>query len=273
MAAAKRRSMSDLLREQKAIEDADAASPDASAALAVAEPTVSALTRSPSAPTVFSASAVPDPHSPAGAGQLTDVEADDLRRCELALDNLRLAFAAAGKALATIRDARLYRQTHDTFESYAEQRWHISRTQAYRLIDAWPLAARLSPIGDTLTESQVRELLPLAGRHGQEAAVTVYQTVAETDGVRITAAVLRAVAGLLANGDFDPDEATSKIRAYLAADHEVPSNAPDPAQAVISVSGRLVRRLHQLASADPDAVRQALGSLREALDEIERELS
>lgn len=80
-----------------------------------------------------------------------------------------------------IRDARLYRDTHATFEDYVEQRWDISRSPAYRLIDAWPLAERLSPIGDKLNERQVRELLPLASRPGHDAAVTVYRTVAETE--------------------------------------------------------------------------------------------
>lgn len=35
----------------------------------------------------------------------------------------------------------------------------MSRSPAYRLIDAWPLAERLSPMGDKLNERQVRELL------------------------------------------------------------------------------------------------------------------
>jgi hypothetical protein len=72
----------------------------------------------------------------------------------------------AGKALQVIRDApRLCRGTHATFEDYIEQRWDMSRSPAYRLIDAWPLAERLSPMGDKLNERQVRELLPLASRH------------------------------------------------------------------------------------------------------------
>jgi len=79
--------------------------------------------------------------------------------------------------------------------------------RAYRLIEAWPLAERLSPIGGTLNESQIRELLPLAGRHGQDAAVTVYRTVTETDGVQVTAALLRQVVGVLPADHFDPADA------------------------------------------------------------------
>ncbi|MGV9779480.1 hypothetical protein, partial [Streptosporangium sp. NPDC003464] len=84
--------------------------------------------------------------------------------------------ARPGKALQVIRDGRLYRATHPTFEEYTIDRWEMSRTQADRLIRAWPLAERLAPIGvKIINESQVRELIPLANRHGEEAATTVYQ--------------------------------------------------------------------------------------------------
>ena len=70
-------------------------------------------------------------------------------------------------------------------------------------------------MGDKLNERQVRELLPLAGRHGHDAAVTVYRTVAETDGIQVTAALLHGTVSILPPGRFDPAEATEQIRAYL----------------------------------------------------------
>lgn len=266
---AKRRSMSDLLREQKAIEDAS----NEAAAASPSDVPAPRAARSDDVPAVFSAAAVPDPHSPTGAGHLTSGEKADLRACEFALDNLRLAFAAAGKALATIRDARLYRDSYDTFETYVEQRWHMSRAQAYRLIDAWPLAARLSPIGENLTESQVRELLPLAGQHGEEAAVVVYRTVAETDGVRLTAAVLHDVVGALGAAGVEPETAADWIRAYLAGEHERPQPpSVNPVQEITSVSDRFVAKLSRFAESDPQAVRAAVSRIRAALDEVERGL-
>ena len=151
MPAARRRSMAEFLQQQRELEEPAASGADALRPLPAA------------APVVISASSVPDPHSPAGDGRLSPAEQADLATCEAALDNLRLAFAAAGKALQVIRDARLYRSTHDTFEAYVEQRWGMGKPQAYRLVEAWPLAERLSPIGERLTESHVRELLPFAG--------------------------------------------------------------------------------------------------------------
>ncbi|WP_067801398.1 hypothetical protein [Actinomadura formosensis] len=110
-------------------------------------------------------------------GDLDDQDRADLAACEAALDNLRMAFWAAGKALQVIRDRRLYRADYGSFEAYCTDRWEIGRRQADRLIAAWPIAEQLRPIGlASLNEGQVRELLPIADRHGPQAAVTVYRT-------------------------------------------------------------------------------------------------
>ncbi|GAB3127432.1 hypothetical protein GCM10027160_52070 [Streptomyces calidiresistens] len=132
---------------------------------------------------------VPDPYDPRNEGQLDDTERDDLAACESAVGSLQVAFASAGKALATINRARLYRETHSSFDAYVEERWGMKRSQAYRLIEAWPVAAALSPIGDT-PESHVRELVPVAKTHGLEAATAVYADLRGRGG-RITAAIVR----------------------------------------------------------------------------------
>jgi hypothetical protein len=279
MMPAKRRGMADFIAQQRElIEDPLAGDPRPGlAAVPEPEPSQAAV----ALPATITAAAIPEPHSPTGHGHLSPAEESDLATCEAAVDNLRLAFAAAGKALQVIRDARLYRATHDTFEDYADQRWDMSRAQAYRLIEAWPLAARLSPLGDKLNERQVRELLPLAETHGQDAAATVYQAVAETDGIRVSGAILKDVVGILPADYFDPAEAVTQIRAYLAGEKEPRPLPPgDPVQAFTAESDRLVKDLHRFAasaairaarSADPEAVRQAVAGIRAALDEIERE--
>jgi hypothetical protein len=134
MTAGRRRSMQEFLEQQRSTEagdDTDTRSPGRATGLAVISP-----------------GSLPDPYTADDdGGQLSDREQADLGACEAALDNLRVAFWAAGKALQVIRDARLYRGTHATFEDYVEQQWDMSRPQAYRLVDAWPLAERLSPMG------------------------------------------------------------------------------------------------------------------------------
>ncbi|MGP4030203.1 hypothetical protein [Actinomadura sp. 3N407] len=211
---------------------------------------------------------------------LVDTERLDLAACETAINGLRLAFWAAGKALQTIRDARLYRATHDTFEDYVETRWQMGRSYAYRLIQAWPLAEALSPIGDTtLNEAQIRALLPFASQHGQDAAVTVYSTVAEVDGA-LTATVLADVVQQLRNR-FDPATAAEEIRAYLAGenqDQDDDVDPSDPAAVWTAEADRLratVRRavtrpaFRAAARARPEEARAVVAELRALLDEVE----
>ncbi len=54
------------------------------------------------------------------------------------------AFHEAGKALLELRDRRLYRSTHKTFEEYCKDRFGYSRRQPYYLIDAAAVVDNLS---------------------------------------------------------------------------------------------------------------------------------
>lgn len=188
---------------------------------------------------------------------LLDDERRDLAACELAVDHLRVAFWAAGKALQVIRDGRLYRETHDTFEAYVGQRWDMSRAQAYRLIEAWPVAEQLSvsPIGDTLTESQVRALLPVARRHGPDVAAEVYREVAGTEGLRVTAALLADAARAIpdSGGQLAASQAAEAVRVFLAGqrdggqdDEKAGAETPEGAAAVV----RLQQAVAALRKAD-----------------------
>jgi hypothetical protein len=269
MTAGRRRSMEEFLQQQRAMEAGDddtGAGPPAPAA----------------GPAVISPGSLPEPYAAAADGQLSDREQADLATCEVALDNLRVAFWAAGKALQVIRDARLYRGTHATFEDYVEQRWDMSRSQAYRLVDAWPLAERLSPMGDKLNERQIRELLPLASRYGQDAAVTVYRTVAETDGIQVTAALLHGTVSILPADHFDPAEAIGQIRAYLTGNPGNQLRTANPVETFATEAAKLLRVLHRVSArgvlqaaldADPDVVRKMIADMRTLLDAIEHDVS
>lgn len=83
---------------------------------------------------------------------------------ERIIDTERRCFYKFGKAFKEIRDNRLYRELlFNTFEAYLKKRWDMSRSQAYRLIDASRVIENLSPVGDMLpeNESQVRPLVQL----------------------------------------------------------------------------------------------------------------
>jgi hypothetical protein len=193
-----------------------------------------------------------------------------------------MAFWAAGKALQAIRDGRLYRETHPTFEAYVEQEWQMTRQQAYRLIAVWPLAERLSPMGDKLNERQVRELLPVVSGHGQDAAVTVYRTAVEAGTRKVTAELLHEVVAILPGDRFDPAEAAERIRAYLAGEPGAPPPPPPPPQpgpekVFAAGTSRVERGMRDVvdsaeaaASADPARVRKFVADVRAMLEKIEQ---
>lgn len=167
--------------------------------------------------------AVPAPYEARGDGTLDDSERTDLKTCEQAVTHFQRALAVAGKALATIHAARLYRETHPTFEAYVEDRWGMKRAHAYRMVDGWPLAAALSPIGDT-NEAQVRELVPVAKLHGLETATAVYSELKEHGG-RVTAARIRDTVRALPKSLGSPEEARAAVRLAAAGQTGEPTSA------------------------------------------------
>ncbi len=62
-------------------------------------------------------------------------EEERIERDELE-NTVQQAFVIAGDALKRLRDRKLYRETHKTFESYVKERFDFSRSAAYYLIDA-----------------------------------------------------------------------------------------------------------------------------------------
>lgn len=79
-----------------------------------------------------------------GSGRLAGTDRADLARLEATINHGLQTFVEVGAALAEIRDRRLYREEHGTFEVYCEARWKMSRRQAYRLIDAADVVENVS---------------------------------------------------------------------------------------------------------------------------------
>jgi VRR-NUC domain len=79
-------------------------------------------------------------------------ERERLGELEAVIERGVQTFVEVGEALMEIRDSRLYKQTHSSFESYLRQRWNISRPRGYQLIDA----AKLSTTVDTPVENERR---------------------------------------------------------------------------------------------------------------------
>lgn len=231
---------------------------------------------SSSAPAILTAGDIPDPEALEGAsaeGDLSDREREVLAICEAAIDNLRLAFWAAGRAIATIHRNELWRGKYGSFEEYLSDRHGIALAQGYRLMNAYPLAEHLSKVAEKLNEAQVRELLPFSDRYGLAAAETVYRTVAETGNGKITASLLKGAAGAAdpGGGVFDADTAVERIRAYLAGELNPAVPTGQPAVQQFDKEVRRFRKLLRKVEA-PAAERQRIAEqLRALADELTAE--
>ena len=111
---------------------------------------------------------------PAPAGELaslTSSERRELASLEATVEQGRAAFVAVGNALTAIRDRRLYRETHSTWEAYLRERWDIGRTSSYGLMVAAAVVADVSAIADIVpqSESVARPLAPLTTEQRREA--------------------------------------------------------------------------------------------------------
>lgn len=123
---------------------------------------------------------------------LTPMEKRHLGALERRIDAGLQTFREVGAALLEIRDARLYRESHSSFEAYCAERWAMNRTRAYQLIDSARVVAALGDPSDLRNEAQARELAPL-NEDDAKAVWAKVGTVAEESGQPITASLIRAV--------------------------------------------------------------------------------
>lgn len=84
-----------------------------------------------------------------------------LAELEAVVERGLLSFAEAGRALAQIKDRRLYRPDFATFSQYLEARWHLTKDYAEKLIAAAIICGELEAQGlpAPTRESHARELV------------------------------------------------------------------------------------------------------------------
>ncbi|UQN04836.1 hypothetical protein [Deinococcus sp. QL22] len=93
-----------------------------------------------------------------GVTPLAPEEQETLMRLEAVVRQGWAGFISVGKALLSIRDARLYRAEYKTFGDYSEQVWSWSRQRAQQLMDAAETSHTLTTIGlRSENERQARE--------------------------------------------------------------------------------------------------------------------
>lgn len=99
---------------------------------------------------------------------LTTTESQTLSDCERIINRGLIGFKEVGNALLKIRDGKLYRQEHETFEAYCDSRWSMTRRRAYQIMESSEAVQSLPPGLCTIVhkEGPARELakVPAAQR-------------------------------------------------------------------------------------------------------------
>lgn len=107
-------------------------------------------------------------------------------------------FVEVGAALAAIRDGRLYRDTHGTFEDYCQERWSLTRRHVNRLVAASEVVREMGPTGPIPPPTSERHARELAHVDEDDRQDVWLETNRRTNN-RPTAAVVREVAREIAD--------------------------------------------------------------------------
>lgn len=110
------------------------------------------------------------PDKPEETAEIMDSsEAKRLIELERVIERGQQTFIEVGNALAEIRDSRIYRNSHKTFEDYCRERWGWSRIQVHRTIEAAKIDGVLPMGNKPNSERQARPLAKLPPEQQPEA--------------------------------------------------------------------------------------------------------
>jgi hypothetical protein len=158
---------------------------------------------------------------------LTAPEVQRLTDNETRIERGLQTFYEVGSALLDIRDARLYRATHPTFEAYCRERWGMSKSRVYQMMEAASVVddIKTSTIVDVLptNEAQTRAMASVPQEHRPEVWK---QSVETAPNGKVTAAHVSSVAAQYTDADEMDDEPLTPHEQQIAASYQSPPPAP-----------------------------------------------
>ncbi|PXA05730.1 hypothetical protein DDZ13_02345 [Coraliomargarita sinensis] len=184
---------------------------------------------------------------------LSPDEKSRLKACLECIDRGLEAFVQMGEALATIRDEKLYRSTHKTFEAFVAEVVLITRARAYQLIANSEVYTEMSKILDIsktnlpmpTRESHIAELARIKDPHKRMAVWKDVVKKCDAGRRAVTAPVLQeAVASHLPK-----KKASAKLEKL----------------SLKQISKQVQQAIQQLCAGDTDEARAVLEALAEKL--------
>lgn len=119
---------------------------------------------------------------------LTFQEENDLAEYEATIAQHIEGALLCADALAAIRDRKLYRKTHKTFENYCQARWQFSARRARQIL----LAHETAQIAGAEPGTPESHLRPLVGLPPEQIKAVWTEATKTAPGGRITAAHVKA---------------------------------------------------------------------------------
>ena len=180
---------------------------------------------------------LPEPiETPDATGDLSDEEEQILALCMRGVQQFEDAWWVMGKAMANISNRRLYRKTHATFESFAQDVFKKSRPIAYEEMTAYAIGELLSARADKAFEGKSNGLSahadtpsigkkaagalnPITKDYGPETSVAVHETIKDATGKTVTVKALTGVVQQLPRKEekeLTRDELTALAREIAA---------------------------------------------------------
>ncbi len=137
--------------------------------------------------------------APKPAAALNEKENNQFEACEDILRRGLGTFFEVGSALLTIRQERLYRVSHSTFESYCHERWGIGRSYAWRVIGAAERLKLLPENEDIPRPSNEFQIRPFLKLEPEQFPKAWQQALRKAKDGKVTQGIVREVLA-----DIDP---------------------------------------------------------------------
>jgi hypothetical protein len=135
---------------------------------------------------------------------ITPSESVRLIELERVIEKGKTTFVEVGNALAEIRDSRIYRSSHGTFEDYCKERWDFRRDYVNKLIAASAVVSNLDTVvSKPDSERQARPLAKLPAEQ-QPAAWEKAQEIAKDEGKPVAARHVEAAVADLKDEEISP---------------------------------------------------------------------
>lgn len=177
--------------------------------------------------------------APRDDGRLSPAESERLGELEQVVRTGVRTFVQVGSALMEIRDGRLHRGTHATFEEYCFGAWGLSQSRVYQLIDAAKIVDEIADKTSTIVELPANEaqVRPLAKLPAEQRRETWEEAKATAPKGKVTARHVQETVDR--KMEKSPDKPTASSTGKSKVNGVVTDDPPDVAKA--RANGRIAK--------------------------------